>query len=488
MSISFNSIPINLRVPGAYIEIDNSRAYNGLFTLPTTILIIGQKLPGGNVPAMTPTRITRKGQADQAFGVGSVIAHMANAFRTANDWNDMFCIAIEDNAAGVAATGTLTFTGAPTSPGTLNLYLGGRRLQVGISASQTIIQIATNIASSINSNNDLAITAAAAGGVVTVTAKHKGAFGNDIDLRHSYYTGEGLPAGLGLACSPMTGGTGNPDIQPVLDLIGDTWFTDIVTPYADAPNLGALEAKLDVSYGPLKMIDGHGWVGARGTHSGLTTLGTSRNSPHLSIVDAHGSPTPPWEWAAAQAGIGAYYLAQDPARPLQNLKVAGLLPAPGADLFTQQERNLLLYNGVSTSKVDAGGAVVMERIITTYKSNVAGAADPSYLNIESMRTLATLRYDLRTFIPLRYPRHKLANDGTNFARGQAVVTPGILRAEMIARFGMWEDRGWCEDVEQFKADLLVERNGEDVDRVDALIPPNIINQFRVLAGLLQFRL
>ncbi|TXH32523.1 MAG: phage tail protein [Rhodospirillaceae bacterium] len=487
MSISFNRIPINLRLPGAWIEIDNSRAYNGLFTLPVRVLIIGPRL-GGSAAAMTPERITRKGQAEQLFGVGSVIANMANAFRTANDWNDLWCIAVDDSEEGVAATGTLTFTGAPTAPGTLNLYLNGRRLQIGITTGQTIAAIATSVAGTINGQQNLDVTASANAGVVTVTAKHKGELGNEIDLRHSYYDGETLPPGLGLACSAMTGGTGNPEIQPVLDLIGDTWYTDFVTPYTDAANLTAIEAKLDVSYGPMKMIDGHAWCASRKSFSALTTLGDSRDSPHLTIINGFGAPQAPWEWAAAQAGIGVYYLGQDPARPLQNLKVPGLMPPVGADRYTDTERNLFLYDGISTWTVDDGGNVVMERIITTYKTNEAGAEDPSYLNIETLRTLATLRYDVRTFIPLRYPRHKLANDGTRFARGQAVVTPKIIRAELIARFGMWEAKGWTEDIDQYKADLLVERNTENVDRMDALIPPNIVNQFRTLAGLLQYRL
>jgi phage tail sheath gpL-like len=43
-----------------------------------------------------------------------------------------------------------------------------------------------------------------------------------------------------------------------------------------------------------------------------------------------------------------------------------------------------------------------------------------------------------------------------------------------------------EDIAQFKAGLIVERDGTDVDRVNALIPPNVVNQFRIFAGKVQF--
>jgi len=55
-------------------------------------------------------------------------------------------------------------------------------------------------------------------------------------------------------------------------------------------------------------------------------------------------------------------------------------------------------------------------------------------------------------IALRYPRHKLADDGTNFARGQAVATPGLIRAEIVARAIQWESAGLTDAVVVFECD------------------------------------
>jgi phage tail sheath gpL-like len=104
-----------------------------------------------------------------------------------------------------------------------------------------------------------------------------------------------------------------------------------------------------------------------------------------------------------------------------------------------------------------------------------------------MRTLFYLRFTVRARIALKFPRHKLANDGTNFSPGQAIVTPNIIRAELITLFQDWELAGLVEDINQFKADLIVERDS-DPNRVNALIPPNCVNQFRVFAAQVQFRL
>ncbi len=52
--------------------------------------------------------------------------------RAANDNTPMYAIALDDLAAGVAATGTLTITGSVTANGILALYIAGQRLQVSV--------------------------------------------------------------------------------------------------------------------------------------------------------------------------------------------------------------------------------------------------------------------------------------------------------------------------------------------------------------------
>ena len=143
---------------------------------------------------------------------------------------------------------------------------------------------------------------------------------------------------------------------------------------------------------------------------------------------------------------------------------------------------------MSTWVTDADNGVRIERLITTYRENQVGAADPSYLDLVTVKTVSYLRYDTNTLIQLRYPNWKLADDGTNFARGDKVVTPNTIRGTLVSRFKQWEEQGLVENINQFKKDLIVERDKNDPNRINAIIPPDIINNLRVFAGLLQFRL
>lgn len=486
MSIFFNAIPINIRTPGQYIEFDNTRAVQGLPAIAHRILVLGQRLTAGSAAAGVPVRVLSAAQAEEQFGCGSMLSATLAALKVANTYTDCWAVALDDNGAGAAATGTVTLGGSPTEAGTLNVYIGGVAVQVAVASGQAPAALATALAAAVQANTALPVTAAAAAAVVTLTHKHKGEVGNSLDVRLNFYTGQRTPKGLTVAIVALSGGTGNPDVQAAISAIGDEQYHSVVMPYNDAPNLAKIEAMLSLRFGPMVQKEGHAFAAVAGTHAELSTLGDSRNSPHLSIMGAGKSPTPTYVWAAVAAAVDAYE--PDPARPRQTLLLPGVLPPAIAQRYTRDERNLHLFDGISTTLVDAGEQVLIERLITTYKTNALGVADISYLDIETMRTIAYLRFSVRSRIALKYPRHKLASDGTRFGPGQAIVTPNVIRAELVALFAQWEEAGLAEGMEQFKRDLIVERNETDPNRIDAVIPPDVVNQFRVFAAQVQFRL
>ncbi len=486
-SISFNSIPINIRTPGQYIEFDNTKAVQGLPIAPSKILVIGTRMQGaGSVAQAIPTPVLSTAQAEAYWGRGSMMSHMFQALKGANPYTEVWGVALDENAAGVKATGTITITGPATAAGTLALMIGGVEVFTAVASGDVQNTIAANVAAAINANTDLDVTAGAAANVVTLTARHKGTYGNYIDVRANYFFGEATPAGVVLAIVAMANGATNPDINTAIAAIGNEQYQTIICGYEDAANLGKLEGELLNRWGPLQQKEGQAFVGTSGTHAQAVTFGDSRNSQFLSIVNAGKSPTPWWQWAAVMGAVDAFE--PDPARPRQTLNLPNLLPPAPQDRYTRAERDILLNHGIATFLVDAGGNVLIERLITTYKTNAFGVTDISYLDIETMRTIAYLRYSVRARIALRYPRCKLADDGTRFGPGQAIVTPSGIRAELLALFREWEDAGLAEGFSQFKADLIVQRNGSDPNRVDAVIPPNVVNQFRVFAGQVQFRL
>ncbi|SNT28961.1 Mu-like prophage tail sheath protein gpL [Noviherbaspirillum humi] len=490
-AISFNQIPVNLLTPGQYVEFDNSRAIGGLVNMPQRILLIAAMLAAGTASANVPFQVSSANAGIAALGRGSIGAAMVSRLFDVTDAIETWVLPVADNGAGVAATGSLAITGAPTAAGVVNLYVAGQRVQVAVSTSDTPTTIATAIAAAINANADLPVTATSSTGNVTVTSRHKGTLGNDIDLRLNYYPlSEATPAGIAIAITAMANGAGDPSIATALANIGATQYNTIIMAFNDASNVALMETELNTRWGPLYQNDGHCHIGLRGTVGSLNTALSSRNNPHITswTCETGGEPGPVWEKAALAGALSAYYLAIDPARPLQTLVLPGRLPASADKRFTRAERNNILSYGGATTIVDGGGNVVIERAVTNYKTNSSGIVDPSYRDIETMYTLSLMRYQVRARISQKFPRYKLASDGTLTAPGQAVVTPKIIRAELIALALDWVSAGLMEDIEQFKADLLVARNGTDVNRIDVQLPPNLVNQFRVFAAQIQFRL
>lgn len=491
MGMSFNSIPINLLTPGQYVEFDNSKAVRGLVTMPQRILLIAPMLAAGTATANTPWQLANLAEAVTKLGAGSIGAMMAEAMLRVTDTIETWVLPIADSGGGVQATGTIVFSGTPTAAGTIQLYIAGRRMQVAVTTSDTATTIATAVAAAINAESGLPSTASASTGTVTVTSRHKGTLGNDIDMRVNYLAqSEATPAGVTVTITAMSGGTGDPSIATGLGNIGTTQYNTFIMGFNDATNLGLMETELDTRWGPLYQNDGHCHVGLRGTVGGINSSLSSRNNPHITTwtLETNGEPCPLWEKAAVAGTVCAYYLAIDPARPVQTLTLPGIKPASAEKRWTRSERNNVLSYGGATTIVDAGGNVVIERAVTNYTLNTGGLVDPSYRDIETMYTLSYLRYSVRARIAQKFPRYKLANDGNQFSPGQAIVTPKIIKAELIALFLDWLDAGLVENIEQFKEEMLVERNNTDMNRVDVLLPPDVINQFRVFAAQIQFRL
>jgi phage tail sheath gpL-like len=173
---------------------------------------------------------------------------------------------------------------------------------------------------------------------------------------------------------------------------------------------------------------------------------------------------------------------------LQTLRLNGILPAPHNERFIVSEINLLAHYGIATQMTKDSNVPMISRETTTYQLNLYGFEDDAYELVTTLATLARLLRNQRHAITSKYGRHKLGNDGTRFGPGQAIVTPGIIKSELIAEYRMDEFNGLVEDTRNFKKHLIVERDPNNANRMNVLYPPDLINQLRMLAVLAQFRL
>ncbi len=496
MPISFSDIPSNLKVPLYWVEIDPSMAGLPLIIQPS--LMVGIMNSEGTAQPNVPIAIGTQAQADIAYGQGSELSRMFVSFFKNNFANEVWGLGVPEPTAGVAATADIVVTTPTTQAGTISLYIGGELVQgINIAASDTADDIASAIADAINAQMDLPVEAEATTGTVTVTAKWMGISGNDITLVTNYYGsigGEVTPVGLVLTIPPqLSGGVGVPIFGPGISALGEHNYEYVALPYTDSTSLMEWELEYGFTdqgrWGWKRQLYGHLFGAKRDSYPNLITWGNTQNSGVLSVMGIElTAPSPIFEWVAAYTAMAQRALTNDPARPLQTLTLTGLKLAPLQDRFNIDELNSLALNGIATQKAGSDNQPMISRETTTYQLDLYGFSDTAYELVTTLATLARLIRNQRQAITTKFPRCKLADDGTRFGAGQAIVTPGMIQAEIIAEYRNDMFNGLVENIAAFSANLLVERDSNDPNRVNVLYPPDLINQLRVFAVLAQFRL
>lgn len=500
MSIQYQEIPANNLVPIFATEFDNSLASKP-GPMPWKNLLIGQAT-NANAPTGL-TQISSDDQADSLFGAGSQIALMARAFRKNAKYMELYCIALQDPASNsAAASKVLAFTGPATESSSLYLNIAGQAVTVAVIAGDTAATIATNVAAKINSITNLPVTAAVGTSEnthkVTLTAKNKGTAGNNICVFLNFNNGETTPAGVAIDVFAsadrvnLAGGSGDTEFTAanVGNIIEGTWFNAIAIGVGDnttTGNVAYIKDKLDERWTAIVQQTGVLYYGVGGNKTAAVTAGNARNSQVVCITGLANTPTQPCEVAAAAMGAIAVVALNDPAVPLSNWPVKGVVAPKMNDRLGFDSNNDILRAGVAMLAAGEDGTVYLKRCVTTYKTNAMGASDTSYQQLEKVHTLSFLRWDWNNYLAGKYPHAKLADDGNEYGPGQSVMTPKLGKAEILIRYKYWMSKGLVQNFEEFKANVVVERDPDDSTALNFLIPADLIDQFLICKSKIQFK-
>jgi len=462
-NISFDNIPSSIRKPGKYFEFNTKLAVR---TLPGNLqrtLIVGQRLMAGTVAAGVVTNVFSDSEAATFFGNGSQLHLMCRAAIKANPYLALEAIAMDDAGAGVAATGTVTLTGPATAAGVLTVKVAGKLVQIAVAATDTATAIGAALAAQIALKPDLPVTAGAAVGVVTLTAKNKGTQGNNIKVEATT-----TAAGTTAVVVAMAAGATDPTIATALATVFGAGHNIIITAWNDATNLAALRTHLDSVSGPLEQRGAIGIYGHTGTLGASTTLAGTINAGRISAPNFK-VPEQPCELAAAYGAVVASE--EDPARPLNLLELKGITAPALADRLSRIEQENALNNGVTPLEVGPGEKVQIVRAITTYTLDAQSIPDISLLDLTTIRTLDYVRKACRERISLRFPREKLSER-----------TAPKVRDQLLDVLYKLEELEIVEQVDANKDGLIVERDSQDPNRLNAKIPTDVVNGLHVFAG------
>ncbi|MFJ5428577.1 phage tail sheath subtilisin-like domain-containing protein [Pectobacterium actinidiae] len=463
-NIEFYEIPGSIRKPGKYFEFNTRLAVRTLPTNQQKVLIIGQMLESGTATPLQAVNVFSDDDAATLFGRGSMAHVMVAEAIGCNSYLQLQVVGVTDAQAAQKATGTLTVSGPANGTGTMSVWIGVTRVDVAVSADDTAVELAAALTTAINQKTALPVTATANAAVVTLTAKNGGAAGNDIAVR-THSTATGITA----VVSAMAGGENDPDLSAALAAVFSAGHNIIISPFSTPAALTALRTHLNIVSGPLEQRGAIGVAGWQRTLATGTTLTSSINSGRITIGWHNGSVKTPAQIAAAYAAVIASE--EDPARPLNTLAMNTLDVTALEGRPSRNEQENALYNGLTPFEVGPGDTVQIVRAISTYTKNAEGVDDVSLLDITTIRTLDYVRKACRERIALRFPRDKLS------AR-----TPPRVRSELLDVLYKMEELEIVEEVDSNKDKLIVERDSQDVNRLDAAIPTDVVNGLHVFAA------
>lgn len=463
-NISFDTIPSGIRKPGQYMEFNTKLAVRTLPTNEQTVLIVGQRLAGGSVAANTPTLVFSGDAAATCFGDGSLAHLAAVAAMKANPNVSLTVIAVDDAAAAQPAKGTVTFTGPATADGAFGLFVGKARVDIAISTDDTADVIAARLVTQIGQTTALPVTAAAAAGVVTLTAKNKGEAGNGIILSQLNQT-----AGVTAALGQFTGGLNDPDISTALATVFGASYNLYASSWIGQSVLTKLRTHVNTISNSVEKRSAVAVAGFPGTLAAGSTLAGALNAGRITMAWYPGSTSLPAEIAASYAAVIASET--DPARPLNTLPLTGLDVTPVASRAGRTEQENALHNGLTPIEVGPGDTPQIVRAITTYLVDPQGVPDESMLDLTTIRIMDYARKAWQQRVALRFPREKLSEK-----------TPPKVRSELLDVAYKMEDLEIIENVDKWKDNLICERDGQSVNQLDAAIPCDAVNGLHVFAA------
>ena len=179
MTVSYNQVPSDIRVPLFWAEMDASQANTASSSSPA--LLIGTVAPTATVVKNSLTIMPSADLAGKICGFGSQLHRMVKRYRAIDPFGELWILAVGEST-GAQAAGSVVIAGTAQASGTVSLYIGVDRVQAAVVIGDEAADIATTLAAAINANASLPVTATATDGTVAVKARHKGLTGNDIPL------------------------------------------------------------------------------------------------------------------------------------------------------------------------------------------------------------------------------------------------------------------------------------------------------------------
>jgi phage tail sheath gpL-like len=397
MPVTASAVARVVGIATAFKDLRGSSAQS----LPQHIGILAQGATASAGYSLLPLRLTGAALAASTYGFGSPI-HLAALELFPPTGGGVGSIPVTvfplvDDGAGVAAVGTITPAGV--APATATFYA---RIS-GILSSPIAVTAADNVAAQVASfvagiNSILQMPTLATntgpGTACTLTAKWKGATGNEIKVEILDANLNPALGSLYTVVQPATGAA-DPSVTTALAGIGGEWITLLINGFhaTNTTILNAIQTKGEARWDqqvrrPFVAIAGN-------DESTLATAIATTNARKTDRINCQvvspGSVHLPVQIAAAQVREIAKVADDNPPTDYGSRRVTTLIPGADAVQWDYATRDAAVKAGSSTVEIK-NGVVQISDVVTMYHPD--GEIPPAYRYVVDIIKLMTVIYNL----------------------------------------------------------------------------------------------
>lgn len=441
----------SVRSPGTYVSVNMKAGASAPGGGVRRALLIASKGSAGTITNDTQLVQGVAGADDVKTYLGpGVPGHLAAKAAFAEYGLLQMDLVAPTPASGNQATFTVTFDDSVpvTSQRTVTLDIAGREVSMQWAAGVLDTDAAPLLVAAINAQDeDIPVTAAAVGAVVTGTFKLPGTIGNDCKVALTVSGGAGGSVTLGgVTSGRMTGGTTEASIAAALAtvptkeydliLVAANGNTDTGTASATtAPGRAKTHVETYRTGASAKLQQAI--AGATGALSVAKTGAAQHNYEYLQYIFAANARSLPAEWGGAELGARMREESLDLAVNRIGMPYRATLYGP-KDLASTTDGALTdvqvedaLQSGVTPVTYDSTGTPRPARPVTTYFKDTAGNPDARVLDTSRPTGTLGITKDLRSALPAEYPNAKLSKD---LEVGDDPPPAGVVQVKQIKKF------------------------------------------------------
>lgn len=427
-----------------------------------SILLVGQMVSGTASSGALVEDLISEAEFNAAFGRTSQIAKAGRALIEALSVSRIrpivSAIALTDNGSGVAATGTVAFSGTATEAGTITVYIDSIRngaYEIAVASGATATSLGALLVAAIAANLDSPVTSVNTTGSVALTAVNKGTQGNTIGLKYS-----GTVAGITTTLTAFASGATDPTLTTLFDVIASQRFTTIVYPaeWGTSTLTTFTEARFNVDN---KILDGLGIVRKNDTYANTNTAADALNQKTLAYTggnliststhkggDIFESPLVIAAYAAAYRELRLSVGANTSSFVTNGQSVGGsffggipyhntpfaLLPIiETGHGFSDAECIELENSGVWLLRNNPGNTVVISNeAVTTYKKDALTNPDITFKYINYIDTLSLCREYISNQLKADFSQHILTTG--QLVAGRPMVNKDAFIGKMMGYY------------------------------------------------------